>query len=49
MRNRQNTKMHRAFSVLLEETNLLVNIDRGCLYRPTKNVTFRFVPRAMAV
>jgi ectoine hydroxylase-related dioxygenase (phytanoyl-CoA dioxygenase family) len=36
--NRQNEKLHRAFSILYNDDKLLVNHDRCAFYLPTKNV-----------
>ncbi|AYV83884.1 MAG: WD repeat protein [Hyperionvirus sp.] len=38
MRNRENENIYRAFSILSEEKDLIVNQDRCCLYRPTRGV-----------
>jgi len=34
LRNRQNPRLHRAFSLLLKTQDLLINHDRACLMRP---------------
>lgn len=40
MRNRQNPRMHSVFSGLFGNEDLIVNHDRGCLFRPTRDVIF---------
>eukprot|EP01120_Amphizonella_sp_Union-15-10_P008870 TRINITY_DN3278_c0_g1_i1.p1 TRINITY_DN3278_c0_g1~~TRINITY_DN3278_c0_g1_i1.p1 ORF type:complete len:375 (+),score=58.03 TRINITY_DN3278_c0_g1_i1:63-1187(+) len=40
LNNRQNPNIYKVFSLLLQEENLLVNHDRCCLFRPTKNIAF---------
>jgi hypothetical protein len=40
LRNRQNANVHKAFSILFGNEDLIVNHDRGCLFRPTRGVTF---------
>jgi len=36
--NRQNPLLFRIFSLLLHSTNLIVNHDRWCFFRPTQNI-----------
>jgi hypothetical protein len=40
MRNRQNPNVHKVFSLLLKEEDLITNHDRACLFRPTMGVQF---------
>ncbi|KAL0477205.1 ectD [Acrasis kona] len=38
LKNRINPNVHKVFSTLLQDEDLIVNHDRCCLYRPTLNV-----------
>ena len=42
MNNRQNENVHRVFALIynIPKEQLLVNFDRGCLFRPTKDITY---------
>jgi len=40
LENRQNPLIYKVFSLLLQEPNLIVNHDRWCLFRPTKQIYF---------
>jgi hypothetical protein len=36
--NRQNERVHKAFSIIYGTKDIIVNHDRCCFYRPTKNI-----------
>ena len=40
LKNRENERLHKAFSILYGDDQLLVNHDRCAFYRPTKGISF---------